>query len=201
MAACKPLPGEPRTAGDTVFHDRLPGIFRATRMEATGGPEERADRKLVTADQRTQQPLHQASSRKRRSTSASAAAMSLTESFERSLTITSTGPRSAASLRKCSLVTRLIRFRCVARGRTRRPTTIPNRALLPWLATEDAVNHRPDPRLLALRPRLKSSPDRSRAARGKPATEDYPPDRRQTDNECEANAKAPGACALWPGVH
>jgi hypothetical protein len=78
-------------------------------------------------------------------------------------------------------VIRLIRFRRVACGRTRRPTTMPSRALPHWLGTEDAVNHRPDPRLRALKPRLKSSPDRSRAARGKPATEDHPPDRRQTD--------------------
>src|SRR4249920_2646790 len=112
MAARQPPPSQPHAAHDAVLHDRLPGILRATRVEAAGGGEKRADCQLVAAYQHAKQRLHQASPRKRCSTSPSASAMSSAASLVRSLTTTSTGPSPAASRRKCSLVTRLIRFRC-----------------------------------------------------------------------------------------
>ena len=162
-------------------------------------PEQRTDRHLVAADQACQQALHH---RELPQAGVRLPPRPAGISSRQQLRAQPAPPHPphqvrAASRRKCfpdqSLDSITARLACAqhAFGQPRSPA-----AQAAVVGTADAVNHRPDPRLRALRPRLKSAPDRSRAVRGKPATE-ATSGRRQT---ADSNATARAACGPWHGA-
>lgn len=205
MAAQEPPQGEPSSPPEPVPPDRLPGVGRAGRQEATRRRKRRRDPGLIERDEpcrcspgnaahlsRSLLPpagtpaaaARKASATARRSVAPVRALRSRVTTMTRSVP----GGKTLRCRRKCSRSDRLMRFRTTAVP-ARRPTFKPKRT--PPRCPAEATCRTNGPELRrrpAVSARRNSTAPRTRAARGKRAC------------PRSLGVRLSGAAALWPAA-